>query len=210
MGLALADLAHHLELTRTKSHIGGNMRKVITGSLNGNAYQFEEQAFDVVRTYLDRAAAGAADSPDRAEILADLEQAIADKCDTFLGKHKNVISLDEARQILREMGPVQDSASGPGVAQSAAGRASASDPLEPPRARRLYRIPSEGMLGGVCAGLAAYVGIDAVWMRLIYVLLTCTTGVWFFVWLVQLWITPRASSPQEIATAQGMQGAIGG
>src|SRR5262245_5674746 len=95
------------------------MRKVITGSLNGNAYQFEEGAFNAVRTYRDRAARGAADNPDRAEMLADLEQSIADKCDTFLGRHKNVISNDEAQRILREMGPVEGSTPDAGAAPDA-------------------------------------------------------------------------------------------
>jgi hypothetical protein len=55
------------------------MRKVITGSLNGNAYQFEEGAFAAIKAYLDAAAAGAIGNADRRELLADLEQAIADK-----------------------------------------------------------------------------------------------------------------------------------
>lgn len=184
------------------------MHKVITGSLNGNAYQFEEQAFAAVQAYLNRAAAQAG-NPDAAEILTDLEQAIADKCDTFLGKHRNVVSLEQARQILREMGPVESTEPGPETASTTA--RDVRSPARPtaPNARRLYRIPGEGMLGGVCAGLAAYVGIDVVWMRLIYILLTFATGVWFFVWLVQLWVTPKAITPQELAAAQGLQGAFG-
>jgi phage shock protein PspC (stress-responsive transcriptional regulator) len=183
------------------------MHKVITGSLNGNAYQFEEQAFAAVQAYLDKAAAQAAGNPDATEMLADLEQAIADKCDTFLGKHRNVVSLEQARQILREMGPVEVEEPDPVTASTPPRGAPSADGRPTPQAcRRLYRIPSEGMLGGVCAGLAAYVGIDVVWMRLIYILLAFATGVWFFVWLVQLWVTPKATTPEQIAAAQGLQG----
>src|SRR5262245_60690062 len=135
------------------------MRKVITGSLNGNAYQFEEGAFEALRRYLAQAAAGAAGNPDRAEMLADLEQSIADKCDGFLGKHKNVVSDEEARRILREMGPVEGSApdTEPAAATDACAHSACAPRAAAPR-RRLYRIPGEGMLGGVCAGLAAYFG----------------------------------------------------
>jgi phage shock protein PspC (stress-responsive transcriptional regulator) len=174
------------------------MRKVITGSLNGNAYQFEEGAFEAVRAYLDRAAFRAAHNPDRAEMLADLEQAIADRCNAFLGRHRNVVSSEQAQQILREMGPVEDGAPDSGPAAAAV-----------PRGRRLYRIPGDAMMGGVCAGLAAYFGIDVVWVRLFYVLLTVTTGVWFLVWLVQLCITPKAVTPEEIAAAHQLRGAVG-
>ena len=47
------------------------------------------------------------DNPDRAEIIADLEQAIADKCRRFLGPHKTVVTAAEVEQIIREMGPVR-------------------------------------------------------------------------------------------------------
>ncbi len=132
--------------------------------------------------------------------MADLEQAVADKCDTFLGKHKTVVSSEEARQILREMGPVEGASAG---AEYAAGPGGAASAAEPVRRRRLYRLTGDGMMGGVCAGLAAYINVDVVWVRLAYVLLAFSTGIWFFVWLTQLCITPKALTPEEIAAAHG-------
>ena len=73
----------------------------------------------------------------------------------------------------------------------------------PQRQRRLYRLPGKGMVGGVCSGLAAYFGVDVVWVRLFYVVMTIITGVWFFVWLVQLCITPKAVTNEEVAAAHG-------
>jgi phage shock protein PspC (stress-responsive transcriptional regulator) len=177
------------------------MRKVTLASLAGNAYQLEEAAHQRISSYLEDAGRALAGNPDRAEILADLEQAIADKCDSFLGKHKNVLSAEEAAQILREMGPVQ------GVGTSA------DEPWEDrgapypagalPRRKRLMRIPSEGMAGGVCAGIAAYFDLDVVWIRLAFVLLTIFTGVWFLVWLAMLIVMPAARTPEQMASARG-------
>ena len=188
------------------------MRKVTLVSLGGNAYQLEEAAHEQIAGYLDRAARTLADNPDRAEILADLEQAIADKCDSFLGKHKNVISADEAAQILREMGPVlgngaQDDAqprfhANPQPAEEYAGFSYGQD-ADIARRKRLMRIPSEGMVGGVCAGFAAYLHIDVVWVRLGFVLLTLCTGVWFFAWLVLLIVMPAARTPEQVASVRG-------
>ena len=56
------------------------MERVVTINLNGNPYQLEEPAYDALRAYLERARATLADNPDKAEIIRDLEQAIADKC----------------------------------------------------------------------------------------------------------------------------------
>src|SRR5262249_48718950 len=61
------------------------MQKVITINLNGNAYQLDEAGYEALVAYLDRAERQLRDNPDRAEILADLEQAIAEKCLRYLG-----------------------------------------------------------------------------------------------------------------------------
>jgi len=194
------------------------MRKVTLVSLGGNTYQLEDGAHEALAAYLDRAARALAANPDRAEILADLEQAIADKCDSFLGKHKNVIVAAEAAQIVREMGPVQGNGAESAAGAQASG-ASAPDPQpdaryatpdhagahgELPRRRRLMRLPQEGMLDGVCSGDAAYFDFDVVWVRLAFVLmLFLTGGVWFAVWLAMLIVMPAARTPEQIAAARG-------
>ena len=87
------------------------MRTVITISLNGNAYQLDVAGYDALRAYLQVAEQRLAGNPDQLEILADLEQAIADKCNRYLGPHKNVVSADEVAVVIREMGPVDGGAS---------------------------------------------------------------------------------------------------
>jgi len=178
------------------------MRKVTLVSLGGNTYQLEEEAHVAVAAYLDRASRALAANPDRAEILADLEQAIADKCDTFLGKHKEVILATEALQIIREMGPVQGNGE-EGAAALDAEAAGADAGSVRPRRRRLMRLPEEGMMGGVCSGIAAYFNIDVVWVRLAFVLLVFVTGVWLFAWLAMLIVMPAARTPEQIASARG-------
>jgi phage shock protein PspC (stress-responsive transcriptional regulator) len=54
--------------------------------------------------------------------------------------------------------------------------------------KKLYRIPSQGMIGGVCAGLADYLGTDPTLIRLLFVFLALsgTAGVWIYIimWLI--------------------------
>jgi phage shock protein PspC (stress-responsive transcriptional regulator) len=170
------------------------MRKVILTSLGGKAYHLEEAASEQIGAYLEHAGRTLMGNPDRAEILADLEQAIADKCDSFLGKHRNVVTAEEATQVLRELGPVQGDASGDDVTAAFAG----------PRRRRLMRLPSEGMVGGVCAGFGAYFSLDVVWVRLAFVLFTVITGgTWILVWLAMLIVMPAARTPEQMACARG-------
>ncbi|MEI7772134.1 MAG: PspC domain-containing protein, partial [Chloroflexales bacterium] len=59
---------------------------------------------------------------------------------------------------------------------------------------RLTRSPTESMIAGVCGGLAEYFTIDPVIVRLIFVLVTLTSGLGLPVYVV-LWIVmPRANT----------------
>ncbi|MGH2912953.1 MAG: hypothetical protein ACRDJ3_10825 [Solirubrobacteraceae bacterium] len=133
------------------------MRQVISVSLNGRAYQLEDDAHAALAEYLDSAARSLAGNPDQAEILADLEQAIADKLQRCLSPHKTVLVRSEIEQVIGEMGPVDAGAgsgatregphadapaqgSGPaGAAAAAAGQTGAV------ASKRLYQI-SDGAL----------------------------------------------------------------
>lgn len=48
---------------------------------------------------------------------------------------------------------------------------------EPAAPRRLTRLPGEGKLGGVCAGIAAYLNTDTTAVRLLWVVLSVVPGV---------------------------------
>ncbi len=186
------------------------MRKVTTINLNNNAYQIDEDGYDALRAYLENAARALANNPDREEILADLEQAIADKCRLTLGAHKTVVSGVEIDRILKEMGPVNSgdesvAGAGAGSASGAAQPSSTDSAGSPFRARRLYRV-SEGMhWAGICTGIAAYVGVEVHLVRLAVILITVFTGFFpgLIVYAVLAFILPIASTPQELAAAHG-------
>ena len=183
------------------------MRKVITINLNGTAYQVDEAGYDALTRYLDHAKARLGDDPDAAEILSDLEHAIGERCHATLGAHKNVVSAEEVAEILAEMGPVSG---GTGDAVGDAPDAAAATPQDAPPAaepkpprRKLYRLKDGGSkLGGVCNGLAAYLDIDVVLVRLAFVALACGTGVFFIVWLAMLVIVPLAQTEEQKAEAR--------
>src|SRR5262249_32795738 len=136
------------------------MERVVTINLNGNPYQLEEPAYDAVRAYLQHAEATLADNPDKAEVVRDLEQAIADKCASYLSPSKTVIAADEMTKILEEMGPVQTDHAEANTDNGA------SSPGGQPQRRRLYRITEGAQVAGVCAGIAAFFDIDVNVIRL--------------------------------------------
>jgi phage shock protein PspC (stress-responsive transcriptional regulator) len=184
------------------------MNKVITINLNGVAYQLEEGGYDALRAYLDNAARRLEGNPDRDEIIADIEQAIADKFRALLGAYKTVVNTKEVAAVLTEMGPVEDAAGDTAAdtsgAKPGAAASAASEGMPPPSFHRLYRITDGAMLAGVCNGLAAYLGIDVTIVRLLFALLTLLWGAGVLVYLLMAVIVPAAQTPAEKAAATGM------
>jgi len=191
------------------------MNRVITINLNGNAYQLEESGYDALRAYLDNAARRLEGNPDKDEIMADIEQAIADKFRAVLGVNKTVVITKEVTGVIAEMGPVEgDPSEGPAAAASSpqpAGGAEKSpgtdgqgvDGASRP-ARRLYRIYPEGaMLSGVCNGLAAHLNLDVTLIRIGFVILTYFWGTGVLLYLLLAVIVPRAKTPSEKSAASG-------
>lgn len=190
------------------------MNKVITIHLHGFAFQLEEAGYDALRAYLDHAARQLAANPDKAEILADIEQAIADRFRAFLNANRNVVLAAEVQTVLTEMGPVTDdtatsdtqqtapraaSASTSGTEQGADTAKPAADSTQP---RRLYRLTEGAMIAGVCNGLAAYLGVDVSLVRIIAVVLTFVSfGTVAIAYGIGALVIPEAKTPEEKAAA---------
>jgi phage shock protein PspC (stress-responsive transcriptional regulator) len=187
------------------------MQKVIAVNLNGNAYQVEEQGYDALVAYLARAGTTLETNPDRTEILADLEQAIAEKSQKYLGPNKTVVSFEEMDRILGEMGPVESGTTpSDASANRTEGDEAGSEDKEkktdagPGAAKRLYQIREGAMLSGVCNGLAAYLNLDVTLVRVGFVILAVlTNGVWLLVYAVLSFVIPFAKTSEERAAARG-------
>ena len=170
------------------------MERVITINLNGNPYQLEAPAYDALRAYLARAEAALADNPDKAEIVRDLEQAIADKCAAYLSAHKSVIGADEMERVIEEMGPVEGDAEP--KTESPSGEA--------PN-KRLFRLRDGAWIAGICSGLSAYFNIDVTIVRLVAVVLGIVTGGWALLfYVIAMFIIPSAHTSEEWAQAHGV------
>lgn len=176
------------------------MHKVITINLNGSAFQLDEDAYDSLRAYLAHAERQLDRNPDAHEIIRDLEQSIAEKCQRLLGPGKTVMTSGEIEQILREVGPVENG----GVADPPQAAAS-------PQPKRLFQIREGAMVSGVANGLAAYFNLDPTIVRIAWVVAAVVEltnynrppalaiGLYFLL----VFLVPYAKTPEERAAAQG-------
>ncbi|MHB1870720.1 MAG: PspC domain-containing protein [Steroidobacteraceae bacterium] len=185
------------------------MRPVIAVSLNGRAYQLEDDAHAALAQYLADAERSLGGNPDRAEILADLEQAIADKCERFLGAHKTVLTRAEIAQVIEQMGPVEAGGAENAKGTEAGGAANATGPSDsgPAQgaAKRLYQISEGALLSGVCKGIAVYFDVDVAIVRLLFVIAAILSGGFaVLLYVAMMFLVPYANTPEEVAAAGGL------
>ncbi len=65
------------------------------------------------------------------------------------------------------------------------------------KVRRLYRSRKDRMIGGVCGGLAEYLGIDTTPVRLLWVVSVFLFGFGFLLYIIALFIVP--DNPEQVA-----------
>jgi phage shock protein C len=179
------------------------MKSAISIELDGTLFTCDERAYAALRSYLDRAGERLGAHPDRADVIAGLERSIAAKLRRRTATQGGLV-LDEAAMLaaLREVGRVD----GPALDESAS--AAASDYGERPT-RKLYRLRDGNWFAGVCAGIAAYVGIDPVVVRLFFILTAVFTGgIGIFIYLVLMFVMPIAPSDDEIAETRRGSGRV--
>jgi phage shock protein PspC (stress-responsive transcriptional regulator) len=177
------------------------MQKVITINLNGSAYQLDEHGYEALRAYLDHAALDLKGNPDASEILRDLEQSVAEKCQRLLGPGKSVVTSAEITQILREIGPVEAGGGG-SVAPPPGGAA---------QPKRLYQIREGAIVSGVANGLAAYFNVDPTIVRVAFVTAAVLEMMQYErppilavgLYVLLMFLVPYAKTSEQRAAAQG-------
>jgi phage shock protein PspC (stress-responsive transcriptional regulator) len=79
-------------------------------------------------------------------------------------------------------------------------------PSEPASPRKLYRSNTQRVVAGVCGGLGEYTGVDPVWYRIGFVLLTIGGGSGVLIYLL-MWLivqpAPQGYTPSAPGQSQG-------
>jgi phage shock protein PspC (stress-responsive transcriptional regulator) len=155
------------------------MNRTESVSIGRKGFVCEQDAYKILKDYLNRSEMALSDDPDQAEILADLELSMAGHLAELSGEL--VIDKETAEKVIALMGEVvpehgehnskkeQDDNTTESQATSFAERFSYM--LKKP----LYKDHEREIADGVCAGIARALDIDPVWVRLIFVVITIVT-----------------------------------
>ena len=135
------------------------MKEVLNISLQGISFTIEKDAYTLLDRYLTELRTHYGEQ--EAEVVNDIEERIAELliergCRTGVVQYWHI---DQIIAILGRPSQIDDNTD-----------AAPQAPLK----RRIYRDTQNAVVAGVCSGLAAYFKMDAVWMRIIFILIAVT------------------------------------
>ena len=162
------------------------MKQVININFQGRVVPIEVSAFDMLKQYTESLNRHFANEEGKEEIINDIESRIGELFQERLTNGATCITDDDVNAVIKSMGrpeEFEEAATDSSSQASATEDSSASHQTGPTSThKRLYRDESNKILGGVCAGIANYFGIDAVLVRIIFFL----SGVGFLAYIL-LW-----------------------
>ncbi|MEQ9148407.1 MAG: PspC domain-containing protein, partial [Cytophagales bacterium] len=143
------------------------MKKNISINIGGIIFHIEEDGYEKLQNYLTQINTYFKKYDDYSEIISDIESRIAEIFSAKLNKDKEVINAEDVEQLIVTMGTVSDFAS---MEEGDEEFESASSETEMEGNKRLYRDKQRKIIGGVCAGLAHYFKVDALWTRILFLI----------------------------------------
>ncbi len=176
------------------------MNKTVTVNIGGMVFHIEEHAYTSLKRYLDAIRGHFTMSDGRDEIIQDIEGRIAEIFQQRLGTNRQVITEDDVNAAVGIMGRPEDFAgSAEQSSNDSSSQSSTAYDNANPLKRRLYRDPDDRVIAGVCSGLAHRLGIDAVWIRLLFVAVFFAGGSGFLIYIILAVVLPKAiTSTQKL------------
>ncbi|MEB8329524.1 PspC domain-containing protein [Flavobacteriaceae bacterium KMM 6897] len=175
------------------------MNKTVNINLANILFHIDEEAYLKMSRYLEAIKRSFANTSGNDEIIRDIEARIAELFQEKMENERQVITLKEVDEVINIMGQPEDYMVDEDIFEDAqpesTGKAS--------KVKKLYRDPDSKFIGGVCSGLEYYTGVDALWIRIIFILLALSTGFGFIAYIL-LWIlVPEATTTSQKLDMRG-------
>jgi phage shock protein PspC (stress-responsive transcriptional regulator) len=177
------------------------MKKVININFQGRILPIEEMAYENLKQYIESLRTYFDQEEGKDEIINDIECRVAELCEDRLKKGAVCITEQDIDLIIISIGRPADFEAQDGFEANTSANTGANQAQsntqnagEPTYQKRLYRDEQNKVLGGVCAGIANYLNLDPIIIRVLWILLF---GISFFAYLL-LWIAVPSTSVNEV------------
>jgi phage shock protein PspC (stress-responsive transcriptional regulator) len=173
------------------------MKRTIQINLAGTIFNIDDDAYELLRDYLNAVERQFMASVEGREVMHDLEMRMSELFTERLKPLRQVISTEDVREVLKVLGAPED-IGGHREGQPHYSQAYSNRYGGPRRSRRMYRDTTDKSIGGVCSGLAYYFNTDPLLLRILFVI-GLFMGFGLLLYIV-LWIAlPQAQTPEQIS-----------
>lgn len=199
------------------------MKKTININLAGYPFTIDEDAYNLLKDYLDTIRYAFDTKDDTGEIATDIEARIAEILLEKEGGNVRIVTIREISNVIERIGKPADFIEVDETSEIKEIKTEESDKEEKiekeileeretivpppyhsqgnyqtPLRKKLFRDPQNSILGGVCSGFAYYLDIDVTLVRVLFVLLFILSATTVGIAYVVLWIVvPEARTPLQ-------------
>lgn len=175
------------------------MKKTVSINISGFAFVIEEEAYAALQKYLTTIRGYFTSDDGVDEIMTDIEIRIAELFKERLGEQREVIDQSDVFFIIGVLGQPE------AFIDEETDESSESEQHKSGkrRRRRIFRDPDHKSIGGVASGLAAYFGIDPIWMRLLFIILTFGGFSGIPIYIIMWIVMPMAKTASDKLEMRG-------
>jgi len=175
------------------------MNKTVNINLAGIFFHIDEDAYAKLQHYIDAIKRSLANTQGQGEIIADIEARIAELFAEKIKDERQVISNKEVDEIITIMGQPEDYMVDEEIFEDQPHYSHSRT-----SGKQLFRDTEHSYIGGVSSGLGYYLGIEALWVRLIWIILTVASSGAFILIYIALWIfVPEAKTTADKLSMRG-------
>lgn len=173
------------------------MNRTIIININGIVFHIEEDAYEILKTYMIEVKRHFAYSPDSEEIVTDIENRLAEMFSERLNtENRQVIIAADVESITERMGNVSD------FDIENDDQTSGTNSRNYHTERKLFRDTDDRIISGVCAGFAHYFSVEPRWIRLLAII-SIFFGIGIPVYIILWLIIPKATTRADKMAMKG-------
>ncbi|MGE5395197.1 MAG: PspC domain-containing protein [Candidatus Saccharibacteria bacterium] len=177
------------------------MKKTFTINISGNVFHIEEDAFDKLHLYLQSLNQYFSTQDGGQEIISDIESRIAELFREKINNQQESVTSQWVDEVIHKMGKPEDFMG----EEEIPGTEMRGNKIS----KRLYRDTENRVLGGVCSGLSAYLNIDPVILRILFILLVFAgAGISIVIYLILWIVVPKAATTAQRLEMRGEEPTI--
>ena len=170
------------------------MNTTVTIHLAHLLFHIDSDAYDLLKSYLNKLEKSFSKTEGKQEILEDIEARIAELFSQYSTREGYVISEQNVKDVIETLGTPEDMVEEDFVEENTKSESQ----------KKLYRDSEKRIIGGVASGLGHFFGIERVWIRLIIILLILSSvGGIIFIYILLWAIVPEANTTAEKLRMKG-------